>query len=334
MGRDREWLFKVIGLAVLAAVCAAAMRLWSGYPATPKGENSLTVALVVVTLVATGRFLVFLSAQWKSGNDRPIAAIREAAPSAFLQFMPIALGVLAIGGFLFSLSYLKSMITAIVPFWADAPFAAMDRAVGLDPQRLAIALKPALPALGLFYGLWHAAHLGGILWVLHWRREDKAVHIVSFMLTWSIGMFFAYLFSSAGPIFMGIYDPAVAPESVRKPAAILWANYQARGALVGGGISAFPSMHVAIAAWFAIVLAARGLKWIGVAYLLGVFVCSVILGWHYAIDGVAGAAIALVATWLAQAWLGQRAHHPGMPAEPASAAPANPDGTGAAEAMG
>ena len=304
MGRDRDWLWRSLVLAGVAVGCALAIRLWTGYPGNPKGENSLTVALVVVTLTALGRFLIFLRNLWESGDERPIAAIRSALPSAALSFLPIGIGVMAIGAFLFCMSYLKSMITAFVPFWADNALAATDRLLLIHPQAIALAIGPALPALGFFYGLWHAAHLGGILWVLHWRGTNKARHIISFMLTWMIGMFVAYLFSSAGPLFTGDYDPAIAPESVRKPAEILWVNYQARGALIGGGISAFPSMHVGIAAWLAIVLRDRGFKWLGIVYLMGVFACSVILGWHYVLDGVAGIAVALLADRVSQLWLG------------------------------
>ncbi len=303
MGRDREWLFKAIALAALVAAWAVAVRLWTGYPAVPKGETSLKMALLVVALAALGQFLIYLWRLWKAGQDSPIAAIQREFPAAALRFLPIVIGVAVISTFLVSISYLKSMITAIVPFWADAPFAAMDRAIFVDPQAIAIALGPVLPALGFFYGLWHVVHLGGILWVLHWKKGDKARHILSFMLTWSIGMALAYIFSSAGPIFTGTYDPAAAPESVQKPAAMLWANYQARGAVIGGGISAFPSMHVAIAAWFAIVLNDRRVPLIGIAYLIGVSVCSVILGWHYVIDSVAGIGVALFADRVSQAWL-------------------------------
>jgi membrane-associated phospholipid phosphatase len=111
--------------------------------------------------------------------------------------------------------------------------------------------------------------------------------------------FLAYVFSSAGPLFTGRYDLAVAPQSVRVPAEFLWANYTQKGALLGGGISAFPSLHVAIATWFALVLRDRGFPRLGLAYALAVFACSVVLGWHYAADGVGGAIIALVAYRLA-----------------------------------
>ena len=71
--------------------------------------------------------------------------------------MPIVAGVAILSVFLFSITLSKSMIPAVVPFWADAPFAAIDRAMLIDPEAMAVRLSPMLAALGLFYGLWHAA---------------------------------------------------------------------------------------------------------------------------------------------------------------------------------
>ncbi len=319
MGRDREWILPAIAMAMMAILCATAVSAITGYPAKPSGLTSLTMTLLIVVAAAFTRFMAYLYQLWRSGEVRPSARIIADLPMALGEFMPIAIGVVTIGAFFYSLTFLKSMIPAVIPFWADAPFAAMDRAMFIYPQAIAIALKPWLAGLGLFYGLWHAVHLGGILWVLHWRKGDKARHIISFMLTWSIGMALAYAFSSAGPIFTGEYDPAVAPEMTRKAADFLWVNYQAKGALIGGGISAFPSMHVAIAAWFAIVLKDRGLPLIGLAYLIGVFACSIILGWHYVADSVAGIGIALVADRISQARLRRRQPLAAFVPQPAAA---------------
>lgn len=303
MGRDQAWIYPAVAIAATYAAATFIIKAATGYPGMPNGFASLSAALLIVAVTAFCRFLRYLFRMWHSGEGRPTARMVVDFFPALRSFAPIIAGVAILGVFLFSISLSKSMIPAVVPFWADSMFAAMDRAIWLDPASIARRLTAWLPALGIFYGLWHAAHIGGIVWVLHWRRETKARHILSFMLTWSIGMLFAYLFSSMGPIFTGIYDPSVAPPSVKNAAGFLLANYRGDEGMIGGGISAFPSMHVAIAAWLAIVLRNRGWPKTGIAYLIGVFACSIILGWHYAIDGIAGAAIALLADRLARAWL-------------------------------
>lgn len=320
MGRDEAWIYPAIGIAVIYAAVTFVIRAATSYPGLPNGLTSLKAALFIVAAAAFFRFLRYLFRMWRSGEERPSARIAADFAPALKSFAPIAMGVAVLGLFLFSVTLSKSMIPAVVPFWADDMFAAMDRAMLLNPEWLARLLAPWMTALGLFYGLWHAAHLGGILWVLHWHDDRKARHILSFMLTWSIGMALAYVFSSMGPIFTGLYDPSAAPPSVQKAAGFLLANHRGEEGIIGGGISAFPSMHVAIAAWLAIVLKDRGWPKLGMAYLAAVFACSIILGWHYAADGIAGVAIAIVADRIAQAWLKWRSpESAGLP-EPACAA--------------
>lgn len=306
MEREQDWIYPAMAIALGAAICAAYLKLVTGYPGMPNGLTSFRAAIAILLMAALFRFLRYLFVLWRAGEDHPISQISAQFWLALRGFGPIVIGVAIISAFLLSVTLLKSMIPAVVPFWADAQFAAIDRALLIRPQAIAVALKPALGAIGLFYGLWHAAHLGGILWVLHWRRPNKGRHILSFMLTWAIGMTCAFIFSSAGPLFTGQFDPSVAPESVQKAATYLWSNYNAEAGVIGGGISAFPSMHVAIAAWLAIVLRDRGLPLFGLAYLIGVFACSVILGWHYVADGIAGMAIALLADMLSRAWFARR----------------------------
>lgn len=307
MGRDETWIYPAAFIAAAYGGVTLLIKTATGYPGTPNGLTSLKAALFVIVVAALCRFLRHLFHMWRSGEKQPAARIIAAIVPAARDYSPIVAGVLILSLFLFSVTLSKSMIPAVVPFWADGMFAAMDRALRLNPQALAGHMAPWLATLGLFYGIWHAAHLGGILWVLHWRKHDKASHILSFMLTWTIGMTLAYLFSSMGPIFTGIYDPSVAPPSVQKAAGFLLANYRGEEGMIGGGISAFPSMHVAIAAWLAIVLHARGWTKLGIAYLAAIFACSILLGWHYAADGVAGILIALLADRIARQWLNWRA---------------------------
>jgi membrane-associated phospholipid phosphatase len=85
---------------------------------------------------------------------------------------------------------------------------------------------------------------------------------------------------------------------------MLWENYQNNGAAVGSGISAMPSMHVAIAALMAL-FGWRHSRAAGIAltvYALVVLIGSVHLAWHYALDGYAGALGAWLIWWLVGRW--------------------------------
>ncbi|TGV96166.1 phosphatase PAP2 family protein, partial [Mesorhizobium sp. M2E.F.Ca.ET.154.01.1.1] len=80
---------------------------------------------------------------------------------------------------------------------------------------------------------------------------------------------------------------------------MLWGGYT--GATSGSiGISALPSMHVAMAGLFALYATRRSrlagvLMW---AFSGIIMIASVALGWHYALDGYAGALLS-VAIWKA-----------------------------------
>lgn len=314
---DEPWIRPALAIALAAFAAAVIIRLITHFPAVPNGMTSLTMSIAIVALSATARLLHSIFGMWRAGVANPTEKLRAGAQSALREQSVIVVAVALVSMLLFATTFMKSMITALVPFWADAPLAGLDVAIGIDGKAMANALGRGLVAVGLFYGIWHIVHIGGILWVIHWRRPARGRFILSFMLTWAIGMAAAFIFSSAGPLFTGRYDLATAPDSVRLPAQMLWANYQAKGALLGGGISAFPSLHVAIATWFAMVLAHRGWPRVGIAYAAGIYAGSVILGWHYAADGAGGIAVALLADRLAQRLLKAKPQPQPSPAAPA-----------------
>jgi membrane-associated phospholipid phosphatase len=129
------------------------------------------------------------------------------------------------------------------------------------------------------------------------------------LLTWFLGGFAgAYVFASAGPVFIHLADPQLASRfselrdalgaglsehsSVRLTQAYLSSVMSSHKAVFGGGISAMPSMH--IGAVSIMVLAARGTPWLvpAVALWIAIFIGSAYFGYHYWLDGIVAAGIA------------------------------------------
>lgn len=296
-----RWI-PVAALTALVLLLAFVVANTTGYPMRDfdfRGRFLLIFAVVLI--IWSAQFLVYFFRLWRA-NAEPLEAMRADYPKALPNILSGSVGVVLVGTFLYAISTLKFMMTAVIPFWADAPLLAIDQTLIGDVQILARALQPAMPALDWFYWSWQAVNLVGIVWVLHWQNREGQRLVLAYMLTWAIGMFFAYLGSSAGPLFIGAYDPKLAPQAIQWMSAGLWQNHISQGSMIGSGISAFPSMHVAIAVWFAFVLKEKGLAWLGWAYAGGIFICSVLIGWHYILDGVAGAAIAATAWLVSLGW--------------------------------
>src|ERR1700741_4315540 len=178
MDRDREWLLPAIVITTMTMGLAFALKISTGYPGHPSGMTSLEATITIVLLAAIFRFLRHFYAMWRTDVAHPFAQLRSEFRPALSSFAPIVGGVVIMVLFLYSITFLKSMITVLVPFWADGLFAALDRIILIHPQAIALKLKPALPAIGLYYGFWHAVHLGGILWVLLGRSGNNSRHIL------------------------------------------------------------------------------------------------------------------------------------------------------------
>ena len=137
--------------------------------------------------------------------------------------------------------------------------------------------------------------------------KSAYVFVVSAMWAWIIGVGTYYLIPSLGPFhaapgeFAGLTRTSIQSTQATyvEQRADLLAHPQAHDAFAQ--ISAFASLHCALS--FLIFLMARfyGLRvlsWAAGVFLVGTLLATVYLGWHFAVDDIAGLGLAWVAVQL------------------------------------
>jgi hypothetical protein len=237
----------------------------------------------------------------------------------------VALTLIAAPLFLSAFSAAKQAIPALHPFAWDATLSAWGNQ--LDGGRpLWRRLQPALGrpditvSLDWFYHrAWTTLLMAAFVWVAflrpsYLRRRYLFAYAAAFPV---IGNWLALALSSAGPAYFdavtpGTRDPyagllaylrsvdARSPLLSVRAEDALWYAYGHRLEGFGAGISAMPSVHVATATLMALFgfAISRRLGWAMTATAVVTFVASVELGWHYALDGYVGAAIAVLLWWV------------------------------------
>jgi len=133
------------------------------------------------------------------------------------------------------------------------------------------------------------------------------VFVVSAMWAWIIGVGSYYLIPSLGPFhevpnaFSGLTRTTIqsTQEKYLEQRAHLLAHPQASDAFAQ--ISAFASLHCALTCLIWLMARYYGLRilsWVAFAFLVGTMIATVYLGWHFAVDDLAGIAIAWAAVQL------------------------------------
>ena len=291
---DRRWLTMMAATTLAEFIWWAAARL-SGiapYPSLPTYAALTFIGLAAAFALRT--------------------ATRPDARRSSLRSVISGAACVAIGGSLFL--PLKFAIPRQVPFWLDVPLAHAERSIfGADPWLLLDrSVGWAVVPMDLLYVLWLPVQLLILFTVmLEPPSAEKCRALMAYILGWFVlGVAAATLFSSAGPIFFdrlyGGSDYALLRETLQARGAwvvlaesdAMWSAYVngQRGLLTG--ISALPSIHVAIALWIfltARTLAPRLAKG-ALVYFFLMWLGSVQLGWHYVSDGLAGA-LGMLAIW-------------------------------------
>jgi hypothetical protein len=223
----------------------------------------------------------------------------------------------------------KSAIPLLQPFGLDPLFARWDSLIHGGHAWELIHPLVGYPlvtfALNISYNLWLFMILitFALVTVMTSDRELREQYLLSFFGCWILlGSVAAIGLSSAGPCFYGLlypgdpYAPLMSylrsvdelyPIWALPTQDMLWANYESNSTGLGSGISAMPSLHVALATLNALLLSrlSRSAGILGWAYLALILVGSVHLGWHYAIDGYVSI-LAVMLIWRVAGWWATR----------------------------
>jgi hypothetical protein len=318
----------------MAAVAAVELALWLAMYSSGLARSPLVALYNIVEVIGLAGalipfFLWHLLKLYREGEARPARRMaREFDPMRVVAIvLAMVLGSITAGAF----STLKAAIPLAVPFYLDPALGDFERGIfGTDPWRISHELLGwATQVIDRFYLSWLPVMLIAFNLVLLSKPSAlKSRSLVAYVLIWPVvGTLGSYLLSSAGPIFhdalFGGHSGLIAALERQGATGNLHAYhylldaYANRENALGGGISAMPSLHIAMACWLALTLrgTAPRFQWIGWLYFALIWVSSVHLGWHYVSDGLVGSAGALLmwraadSIWPLAGWKSISTHH-------------------------
>lgn len=327
------WLLPSAAIVLLVWIAASIAAEFNGISALPLAAryavDAMRGALITLVLVLGYEGVRAACRRDPAPARRLIAALLRNLRTPWLLAAtvgPLVLLPVLCGAF----GTLKVLMPHYLSFTHDHLFAGLDRALflGTDPWRVTHAVfggTTAMIVLDEIYTGWLALlplAIGGFALVA--PRTERARFILAMILIWALlGVAGAWAGSSAGPIFLDLLghpDAAryhdlmrdlAAADAVDQPHGlnalrwrmVLWNAHVQHDLSFAMGISAMPSMHNAITTLYALA-AFRLNKWLGIAaavYAAVIFIGSIHLAWHYAVDGIVASG-AVILIWLGVGW--------------------------------
>lgn len=300
---ERDWLIPAAVIACVEYLAAQGLALAIHYPGRPDSLRQFLFGAIVGLVMLAGFYAWQFAKLARRMAASPTRRLVEITRERKGHIIAIAAGLACISLHWITFNWMKSMLPFAVPFWADRPLANFDEALfGTAAWKWALAIVgPAAAASKFAYSLWLPLHFVVLAGVLCMKPSDRKSRLmIAYFLMWVTGTALSFAVSSGGPIFYealgfgsrfhDLFGQAHI-GNIPKTAAYLWSNYQDHAARPGAGISAFPSMHVALAIWIALALR----HWTGWVFAGLVFYGSFLLGWHYFLDAPAGVVVTLFA---------------------------------------
>ncbi len=300
MTDDRDWLLPATTLTALSGALALAL--------IPNRSGVLPAIGIILPWMMVAALLASLCAVLTlavNGERHPLARIHHSLSRSRPWLMLIAVGLFLAGINMTTFMWTKPLLNHLVPFWADPLLADLDHRLfgGRDPWTLFTWLNTGPAALFYHRGWFAMMILALILTLAAPPSPRRSAALLTYFALWSvIGPAIHMLVPAAGPVFFEQmnygrrFAGLRAASETREMADYLWTLYSTGGFGPGSGISAMPSMHIASTIWIVICIRNFGRRLIVPTVIAGLLIVllSIALGWHYAVDGIAGAGAAVL----------------------------------------
>ncbi|MGB3470761.1 MAG: phosphatase PAP2 family protein [Erythrobacter sp.] len=288
------------------------------YPALAFSLNFRFLSTIFALIVIAE--LVFLFAVHRPVNPFQFLMHDDAVKALLRRIVPGVMMAMCLALFMPAFAQVKSSIPMLTDYTWDATFILWDQSLhGTDPWRILQPLLgyPAITAfLGQLYHVWFALiHLCPLCIAMYVSNDETRLRFfMGYFLTWTcVGMIGAIALASVGPVFL---EPLIGNSHFAEQMAYLKsANeittnpvIEVQNALLdwyfagehglGRGITAMPSMHVALCTLYVFAMWELD-KRLGIAFAIYwtiIAVSSVHLAYHYAVDGYVSAVL-VAAIW-------------------------------------
>lgn len=258
----------------------------------------------------------------KQGELRWREALRKsnvASARYWFEFLRICAACIATGMFHF---LLKSSIYVINPKTWDAELYRLDQALhlGISPSLFFVALfdsPVAYRVIDFVYSrlYFYVQLFYPILFLTVGAPRLRRSFATSYVLLFIFGLLLYVLLPSWGPVFTYPEEFQNALQNMKATVVVQNHLYQETAGLVKnpggeriiqfGGIAAFPSLHIGLLMLFCFYCRPISKIWfhMTVLFLIAMFVGSLVTGYHYLLDGYAGAILAGLVYLIAERWV-------------------------------
>ncbi|HEY2321692.1 MAG TPA: phosphatase PAP2 family protein [Thermoanaerobaculia bacterium] len=320
----RPYVFEII-LAVNTAWVFWTAR---GDAVATMKESALNAGLNPLYATLLGIFLRFVIASFRGHGRRYLQIISN--PRWWTDTIRLLVAMIFLAE---TYGWIKLLVPVLHPVLYDAALYRLDQAIffGMSPPIFFLQLFSNSGFLRFIDQAYPNFFIAGMLFALAFffsmpRRRVRITFLTSSTIMWLAGAWLYMLIPSLGPAFRfpDIWFPYVKGlPRTQWSQSMLMRNYHAVIRLAHGGppeklnlsygVAAFPSLHVAtqtqIAIWMRKWWRPGAIYFTLAAFI--VFIGSMITGWHYLIDGIAGAALAF-GSYAASQWIVKKEFRPSL----------------------